>query len=691
LAAQVNTGGVLSTTEMLRLHVATFPQSSWAVQVRVMLYAPAQAPGSVRSIESRLGEASQLSITVTTPKSGTAGQLMVAVTVGQVMVGGVLSATEMTLLQVETFPQSSVADQVRVIVKLSAQLPATFSSVKVITGLKSQTSTAVAAPKFGTLSHSIKGASVGQVITGAVLSTTTMVRLHVDLFPQSSSAVQVLFTVYSCGHIPGVVWSKISISTLGSQPSTAKASPKFGTFGHSIIGTTVGQVITGGVRSRTVMVRLQVAEFPQASVAAQVRVTLYSCAQLPGVVLSVKEKTGLGSQLSVAVAVPKMGSAGQKTSAFTVGQVITGGRLSVTETVRLQVAELPQSSTAVQVRVRVNACGQVPATLLSTKVTTGFASQASKAVAALKLGNCPQSMIAGGFGQVNTGAVLSVTVTLRLHVELLPQSSVAVQVRVMLYSCGQVPGVLLSANVRVGVASQSSVAVAVSEPKLAIAGHSTLALTVGQVITGGVSSTTVMVRLQVAELPQSSIATQVLVTTYSCAQGPAVLLSVNVTVGVASQRSVAVAGSNTGIAGHEMLAWTIGQVIVGAVLSSTEILRLQVAEFPQASVTVQVRVTTYSCGQVPFTLPSIEVIMGAESHASVAVATPKFGVAGHSIGETGDGQTITGAVLSVTDIVRLQVAVLLQSSVTNQVRVMLNSCGQTPPGMVMSVKVTTKF
>jgi hypothetical protein len=83
--------------------------------------------------------------------------------------------------------------------------------------------------------------------------------------------------------------------------------------------------------------------------------------------------------------------------------------------------------------------------------------------------------------------------------------------------------------------------------------------------------------------------------------------------------------------------------------------------------------------------------MGAESHASVAVATPKFGVAGHSIGETGDGQTITGAVLSVTDIVRLQVAVLLQSSVTNQVRVMLNSCGQTPPGMVMSVKVTTKF
>ena len=67
------------------------------------------------------------------------------------------------------------------------------------------------------------------------------------------------------------------------------------------------------------------------------------------------------------------------------------------------------------------------------------------------------------------------------------------------------------------------------------------------------------------------------------------------------------------------------------------------------------------------------VITGVASHASVAVAAPKLGEAGHSIGDDTVGQVITGGVLSSTAIERLQVDALPQSSVAVQVRVTVNS------------------
>lgn len=70
--------------------------------------------------------------------------------------------------------------------------------------------------------------------------------------------------------------------------------------------------------------------------------------------------------------------------------------------------------------------------------------------------------------------------------------------------------------------------------------------------------------------------------------------SAKVIVTVASHTSVAVAAGNVGVAGHSMGDTTVGHVITGGVLSVTEIVRLQVAEFPQSSVAVQVRVTLYS-------------------------------------------------------------------------------------------------
>src|SRR5260221_8711429 len=110
-----------------------------------------------------------------------------------------------------------------------------------------------------------------------------------------------------------------------------------------------------------------------------------------------------------------------------------------------------------------------------------------------------------------------------------------------------------------------------------------------------------------------------------------------------------------------MLADGLGQVIVGAVLSVTEIVLLQVEELPQSSVAVQVLVRENSCGQLPgvVTVENVGTTLG--SHKSEAVAEPKLGVLGHSILAAGFGQVIVGAVLSVTEIVLLQVEELPQS------------------------------
>ena len=255
----------------------------------------------------------------------------------------------------------------------------------------------------------------------------------------------------------------------------------------------------------------------------------------------------------------------------------------------------------------------------------------------------------------------------RTHCVELPQSSVAVQVRTTVYSCGQVPGVVASLNVMDTLASHASVAVAT--PKLGVAGHSTEAVGFGHVMTGAVLSVTEIVRAHCVELPQSSVAVQVRTTVYSCGQVPGVVASLNVMDTDASHASVAVAAPKLGVAGHSIEAVGFGHVIDGAVLSVTEMERAQVAVFPQSSVAVHVRVTVYSCGQVPGVVTLLNVMDTDKSQLSVADAAPKVGVAGHSIGETTAGQVMTGGVSSSTVMPCWQLAELPQSSVTVCVRI----------------------
>ena len=95
-------------------------------------------------------------------------------------------------LHVAVFPQSSVAVKVLVIVYVPVHVPAVDASAKVIVTVASHASVAVALPNDGEVGQLMGEVTVGQVITGAVTSCTTIVRLHVAVFPQSSVAVNVL-------------------------------------------------------------------------------------------------------------------------------------------------------------------------------------------------------------------------------------------------------------------------------------------------------------------------------------------------------------------------------------------------------------------------------------------------------------------------------------------------------------------
>ena len=133
-----------------------------------------------------------------------------------------------------------------------------------------------------------------------------------------------------------------------------------------------------------------------------------------------------GSQASEAVAVPHTGVAGQSIVVLT-GHVIEGAVISRTVIVALQVLVLPQSSVALQIRVFT--VGQLPLGVVLTTTTSTVWSQASLAVALPHTGVAGQSMVWLA-GHVMDGAVISRTVIVALQVDVLPQSSVALQIRV---------------------------------------------------------------------------------------------------------------------------------------------------------------------------------------------------------------------------------------------------------------------
>src|SRR5438093_4487827 len=111
-------------------------------------------------------------------------------------------------------------------------------------------------------------------------------------------------------------------------------------------------------------------------------------------------------------------------------------------------------------------------------------------------------------GQVITGPTVSVTVTVWSQVDVLPQLSVAVQVRVMTYLPAQLPGAVTSLWVLLATPLQVSLALALPVSAGSVEAVQTTLTLAGQVITGPTVSVTVMVWSQVDVVRQLVLAVQ---------------------------------------------------------------------------------------------------------------------------------------------------------------------------------------
>src|SRR6266581_9064514 len=130
--------------------------------------------------------------------------------------------------------------------------------------------------------------------------------------------------------------------------------------------------------------------------------------------------------LSVAVGWSKLQAAPSWTVLLVLLQLMTGAVVSMTLTVWLHWALLPQASVAAQVRVASKVLPQWPAVLVTVLTTVMVALPLlSVAVGGSKVQGAPSWTVLLVLLQLMTGAVVSITLTVWLHWALLPQASVA--------------------------------------------------------------------------------------------------------------------------------------------------------------------------------------------------------------------------------------------------------------------------
>src|SRR5712664_1879732 len=147
--------------------------------------------------------------------------------------------------------------------------------------------------------------------------------------------------------------------------------------------------------------------------------------------------------LLVAVGASKVQAVPNSTVLFVLLQVITGAVVSTTVTFWLQEALLPQASVACHTRVASKVVPQWPAVLVTVlTIVIVLVPPLSDAVGGSKVQGMPISTVLFVLLQAITGAVVSTTVTFWLQEALLPQASVACQIRVASKVPSQLPTVL---------------------------------------------------------------------------------------------------------------------------------------------------------------------------------------------------------------------------------------------------------
>src|SRR3989449_434321 len=169
--------------------------------------------------------------------------------------------------------------------------------------------------------------------------------------------------------------------------------------------------------------------------------------------------------------------------------------------------------------------------------------------------------------QVMVGGVVSTTVTFWLHRALLPQASVASQVRVASKVLPQWPAVFVTV-LTIALVTKPQVSLKLGASKVQAAVHSTVLLGT-QVMVGAVVSTTVTFWLQRALLPQASVASHVRVASKVLPQWPALLVTVlTIALVTKPQVSLKLGASNVQAAVHSTILLGT-HVIVGDVVSTT--------------------------------------------------------------------------------------------------------------------------
>jgi len=459
---------------------------------------------------------------------------------GQVIVGAVVSAATVTTKEhIEELPEASVAVQVTVVVPSANTEPE--GGEQTTLGVGSQASVAIA-EKLTTSPPSLAQVtrmSAGQVIEGAVVSATTVTsKEHIEELPEASVAVQLTVVVPTANTEPeGGEQTTLGEGSQASVADTEKVTTAPPSLAH---GTTMsaGQVIAGAVESATMVTSKEhIEELPEPSVAVQMTVVVPTANTEP----EGGEQTTLGdgSQASVAEAVKEITSPASlaQVTTMSAGHVIAGAVVSATTlTSKEHIDELPEASVAVQVTVVVPTANTEPEG--GEQTTLGAGSQASLAVA-VKLTTAPPGpaqVTRTSPGQVTAGAVVSSTVTEKVHCEELPSSSVAVTVTTVVPSAKVLPE---GGTERIaGVGSHQSVAVGVNvttSPAGLV--HSTVK-SVGQVTAGWVVSSTVTSKVHCEELPEASVAVTVTVVVPSAKMLPDG--GVDTMAGAGSQTSVAV-------------------------------------------------------------------------------------------------------------------------------------------------------
>src|SRR5260221_10089964 len=223
-----------------------------------------------------------------------------------------------------------------------------------------------------------------------------------------------------------------------------------------------------------------------------------------------------------------------------------------------------------------------------------------------------------------TGASASpLTVTVKLHVELLPATSLAVYSIVVVPAGNKLPLAKPLVCVTVGTASQLSVAVGAVQ--LTIAPHLPVSIGTGPMlpgqplITGGSASPlTVTVKVHVELLPAASLAVYSIVVVPAGNKLPLAKPLVCVTVGTASQLSLAVGAVQLTIAPHLPVSIGTGPMLPGQPLitsdsasSFTVTVMLHVELLPVASFAVYSIVVVPAGNTLPLGKPFVCVIVGA--------------------------------------------------------------------------------